>query len=854
MPLKKALPWLPIAALVTGAGLLVLQAAQVGADAPAETGQLPAPAVIQATVTSPPGQPDPTPLPTASPLPTIDAAVVLGQAQPVVAAQAATATPTPVTSSPAGETSSNDGGRQARLSELLNEVLARQYAGANFIVAFDGTVIEVGGQAQTGDASRARLDLTEGTIVRLDENSLFELIELPQNQNLFTRLRLAIGRIWITLSGGSMEVETPNGLAAVRGSLLGVSYNPETGTTTVTCLEGTCSVSANGETITIPQGQQAVIFGLDAPPVLEGQIDDSELQAWLDNNPEAKATVLALTGTVTPSATASVTATASATSEAQAGPPPSATPVPIPATVTKLWLGNSTNWFDATNWQAVNGGVPGTPTMVDNVFLPPDAVAYPVLTGSPTINDLSLAPGATLNTNGYNVFVGGNLDAGTTITGPGLVKMTGTGVFAVGRVSNLEIVSGADVMLLGGMQVDGDATVYGTLKLMGFMLNVTGNYTEGSGADVQMSSPADRVRAGGNVSLDSGDSSGHVAGRIEVGGTLSVGAGYSPGGTHTLAMVGSGPQSISVAAETAINALEIANTGGDLVSLSSYVDVSGDVTVLSGVLWLQGNSLNVGGNFSTMGTGSLKMEDINSLLYVSGNIDFLGGSTVGQLTAGVIEIDGNFTEGGSSPGAFSASGTHIVQTVGSDPQTISVSAAGGATFANLEALGSGGTTLAVVINITDTLTVEQDLTIQADITAGTLASTSDSSPTISSTTGDLLTVTGLDTVGLTLDNVRLKFTDGASFTQFENVVFSGYGTNVDVFTIERSTGSIDILDTDFATLITPGAGHYMVATDSDASPDLAVTVCGAAPAVPEFLSHILEQNGASISHTGAICP
>ncbi|MEW5940805.1 MAG: FecR family protein, partial [Chloroflexota bacterium] len=147
--------------------------------------------------------------------------------------------------------------------------------------------LQVGGEARTNETGKARLDLLpDGTILRLPPNSSFKLTELQGDQSSpFTRLGLFFGKIFIILSGGELEVETPSGVAAVRGSMMSVYYDPETGNLTATCLEGHCSLRNDKGVIELAEGQAADIRDgvlSNAPRALT----DAELLDWLNFVPE----------------------------------------------------------------------------------------------------------------------------------------------------------------------------------------------------------------------------------------------------------------------------------------------------------------------------------------------------------------------------------------------------------------------------------------------------------------------------------------------------------------------------------------------------------------------------------------
>jgi len=75
------------------------------------------------------------------------------------------------------------------------------------------------------------------------------------------------------------------------------------------------------------------------------------------------------------------------------------------------------------------------------------------------------------------------------------------------------------------------------------------------------------------------------------------------------------------------------------------------------------DSVVVGGTFSTQSGGQLQ-QVVGSVLDVTGDINFAGGSTSGLLTGGVIRAGGNFNALGGSTSSFVADSAHVVQLVG----------------------------------------------------------------------------------------------------------------------------------------------------------------------------------------------
>ncbi|MFN3491948.1 MAG: FecR domain-containing protein, partial [Anaerolineales bacterium] len=182
----------------------------------------------------------------------------------------------------------------AALSELSGQVNIKQANQDAFLPASPATILEVNGQVQTGDDGRVRLDLSSGTIIRVAPSSLFTLTSNEEMEGgLATKLKMEFGKIFIILNGGQAEVETPSGVASVRGSYMKVEVDPITKNIYITCLEGNCSASNPAGAVNFTNGQKVILFAFDettgtwtAPGVLPMTPD--EFDEWLDNNPEAK--------------------------------------------------------------------------------------------------------------------------------------------------------------------------------------------------------------------------------------------------------------------------------------------------------------------------------------------------------------------------------------------------------------------------------------------------------------------------------------------------------------------------------------------------------------------------------------
>ncbi|MBN8657790.1 MAG: FecR domain-containing protein [Anaerolineae bacterium] len=178
--------------------------------------------------------------------------------------------------------------REAVVSEFENEVVVRAASEGEFVPAESGFVIQTGGALQTGADGRARVDIKpEGTIVRVAPNSAFTLPQITEeNGEPKTTLSLFFGKIFVLLNGGSLDVETPSGVASVRGSLLSVSVDPARNRLQAVCLEGHCALeNENGDSQELEEGQSAYVDENGELFELE-EIDQDEIQDWLDEAPE----------------------------------------------------------------------------------------------------------------------------------------------------------------------------------------------------------------------------------------------------------------------------------------------------------------------------------------------------------------------------------------------------------------------------------------------------------------------------------------------------------------------------------------------------------------------------------------
>jgi len=241
-----------------------------------------------------------------------------------------TATASPAPASPA--VSATLPGRTAVLNDLVGNVLSGPAGSGKDTPASNGQAIGAGSEVHTGKTSKATINLNDGTILRLRADTLVTLDQLAGDAlNPFTRLLLALGKVFVILKSGQLEVQSPVGVATVTGSFLSVEFQPDTNTVVVTCLEGSCTLRNDQGGTQLTTGQAASLTG-GGSTVLRW-MTPAEIQAWLDDNPEAQAVAPAAL-TAIPSITPTTTATPTASDTSTPSSTPSATQVPPTASAT----------------------------------------------------------------------------------------------------------------------------------------------------------------------------------------------------------------------------------------------------------------------------------------------------------------------------------------------------------------------------------------------------------------------------------------------------------------------------------------------------------------------------------------
>ncbi|MFO7866811.1 MAG: FecR domain-containing protein, partial [Candidatus Aminicenantes bacterium] len=126
--------------------------------------------------------------------------------------------------------------------------------------------LEVGDTIKTGENSGAEITFFDGSTIELEAGTQIEILSLDvacdtgvTTITLLQTIGTTISRITKILDpASSYEIETPTGVAGVRGSVMVVTVG-EDGTTWITNLEGDIYAIAQGVELQVPKGQQCII-------------------------------------------------------------------------------------------------------------------------------------------------------------------------------------------------------------------------------------------------------------------------------------------------------------------------------------------------------------------------------------------------------------------------------------------------------------------------------------------------------------------------------------------------------------------------------------------------------------------
>ena len=147
---------------------------------------------------------------------------------------------------------------------------------------------------QTEKAGRARIGLTDGSILSVGSNSRLKITQ-HDAETQQTQVELEYGKlrnrvVAITKPDGTYQVHTPNAVASVVGTDFSVTFNPATEVTTVVVYSGTVVVNgsgaAAGKQVTIQAGQMVEVSkdGMGMPQITPAAVQQASISDTTTEN------------------------------------------------------------------------------------------------------------------------------------------------------------------------------------------------------------------------------------------------------------------------------------------------------------------------------------------------------------------------------------------------------------------------------------------------------------------------------------------------------------------------------------------------------------------------------------------
>lgn len=265
---------------------------------------------------------------------------------------------------------------------------------------------------------------------------------------------------------------------------------------------------------------------------------------------------------------------------------------------------------------------------------------------------------------------------------------------------------------------------------------------------------------------------------------------------------------------------------------SGTVAAANTVRILNGDLQVEGTTLfetarqavHVGGNFATLDEGRLAMRTEIDSLIVGNGVTFGGGSTAGLLTAGVIEVGGNFTQTGRNADSFAASGTHTTRFVGVVPQMVSFDFPG-------SGLSHFGHLQLAQQNVEAWVQLNTSAFADGVLSTDELAQTRQLRNAPAANLPVAMESHGADVSGISFEDITWTILDGAPIGLMQNITFSSTRDNVVHLTMERDADDVTINTLTFNT-VQPRTGLYIRLFDPNEAGVFSVTVNGATPSSP----------------------
>lgn len=142
----------------------------------------------------------------------------------------------------------------------------------SWLLARRGIRLDSGEKIRTGERSLAALVFTDDkSLVKVRSNSNITIQGKREKQGIVKRLTLAFGQIWakVTKQNTRMRVETPSGVATVKGTIFNALYT-EDGQFYIFCQEGLMEVVNQFGTLLVGANEMARLVKDAAPEKIQG--------------------------------------------------------------------------------------------------------------------------------------------------------------------------------------------------------------------------------------------------------------------------------------------------------------------------------------------------------------------------------------------------------------------------------------------------------------------------------------------------------------------------------------------------------------------------------------------------------
>ncbi len=168
---------------------------------------------------------------------------------------------------------------ESTLIESAGRVEYRASGNTDWLAATNGLTLAVGDRVRTGDKSRAAVQFSDRSVLRLNERTTLEI--QPPRRAEERRFRLWQGILYFfnREQPARLEFETPVVSGAIRGTEFALEADEATGATRLALLEGEVDLAAAGGNLALKAGEQAEVKPGQAP-VKSPLIDAASAVQW----------------------------------------------------------------------------------------------------------------------------------------------------------------------------------------------------------------------------------------------------------------------------------------------------------------------------------------------------------------------------------------------------------------------------------------------------------------------------------------------------------------------------------------------------------------------------------------------